>query len=161
MESTSGMVASLLCLVSRRAGLRDASMYWAFRDVVVAICGALRGVGTTCAVLAGRSGGRYASVLGLGLGAGFELGLACRRCCDCGSNSVGRVSASQAEGRGFESRLPLCVKCYLATSYAGLYLQRPAFSYFVVAQSPCRSPRFACICAGGGISPLLPSMTRS
>ena len=25
----------------------------------------------------------------------------------CGSNSVGRVSASQAEGRGFESRLPL------------------------------------------------------
>ena len=28
--------------------------------------------------------------------------------CECGSNSVGRVSASQAEGRGFESRLPLC-----------------------------------------------------
>jgi general stress protein YciG len=26
----------------------------------------------------------------------------------CGSSSVGRASASQAEGRGFESRLPLC-----------------------------------------------------
>ena len=25
----------------------------------------------------------------------------------CGSSSVGRASASQAEGRGFESRLPL------------------------------------------------------
>ena len=28
----------------------------------------------------------------------------------CGSSSVGRASASQAEGRGFESRLPLCEK---------------------------------------------------
>ncbi len=26
----------------------------------------------------------------------------------CGSNSVGRVTAFQAVGRGFESRLPLC-----------------------------------------------------
>nr|DAR43277.1 MAG TPA: hypothetical protein [Caudoviricetes sp.] len=28
----------------------------------------------------------------------------------CGSSSVGRASASQAEGRGFESRLPLKTK---------------------------------------------------
>ncbi len=27
--------------------------------------------------------------------------------CECGSSSVGRASASQAEGRGFESRFPL------------------------------------------------------
>ncbi len=32
----------------------------------------------------------------------------------CGSNSVGRVSASQAEGRGFESRLPLTIKSLIS-----------------------------------------------
>ena len=31
----------------------------------------------------------------------------------CGSSSVGRASASQAEGRGFESRLPLLINGYL------------------------------------------------
>ena len=36
-----------------------------------------------------------------GIGRGFEE-------YGCGSNSVGRVTAFQAVGRGFESRLPLC-----------------------------------------------------
>ena len=35
----------------------------------------------------------------------------------CGSSSVGRASASQAEGRGFEPRLPLCI---LRDEVAGL-----------------------------------------
>ena len=29
--------------------------------------------------------------------------------CECGSSSVGRASASQAEGHEFESRLPLVI----------------------------------------------------
>jgi hypothetical protein len=59
----------------------------------------------------------------------------------CGSNSVGRVSASQAEGRGFESRLPLHSSkiCVLAPGRGG-------------RESDCRqleSPRYAKPAAAG------------
>ena len=38
----------------------------------------------------------------------------------CGSSSVGRASASQAEGRGFESRFPLNEKEYMGADVAQL-----------------------------------------
>lgn len=40
----------------------------------------------------------------------------------CGSSSVGRASASQAEGRGFESRLPL----FFCACIAQLVEQQPS-----------------------------------
>jgi hypothetical protein len=46
-----------------------------------------------------------------------------RRCSDrassCGSNSVGRVTAFQAVGRGFESRLPLLIRNEVPTATRG------------------------------------------
>ena len=36
----------------------------------------------------------------------------------CGSSSVGRALASQAEGRGFESRLPLIMKALIVNRLA-------------------------------------------
>ena len=48
----------------------------------------------------------------------------------CGSSSVGRASASQAEGHGFESRLPLnywfsifCVKIYINPCHKLVFLR--------------------------------------
>ena len=47
----------------------------------------------------------------------------------CGSSSVGRASASQAEGRGFEPRLPLCI---LRDEVAGLCDEQLVYLMFGV-----------------------------
>ena len=60
----------------------------------------------------------------------------------CGSSSVGRASAFQAEGRGFESRLPLIA--YIAQAVEHFLGKEEVTSSSLVVGSQCKAKNSNC-----------------